>query len=289
MSPIGRVFIVLNLLLAGMFVGFSGTYLQKQSNYKQQFEAEQKAHADSKSAWEIEKNRLESERTNFELAATSNQTENGALKNQLASAQDEVKRLTQANNSFAADVKSLVSAAEANKTATEAAFNKAEEAYKMAIADQKTKDEAVRLKDTTLEENRSLKNTIAALNETVTNKDLKIADLMKERSENQLLLAVATEKGFVPSMAAPNLSGTVTHASGKLCTIAVTDNPGGVDIADQIAKNKFRIAIYDASGYKGEAVATEYNEAQKAILCNVILVNKGSISEGDKASTAAGF
>ncbi len=289
MSPIGRVFIVLNLLLAGAFVGFSGTYLQKQSNYKQQFEAEQKAHADSKSSWEVEKNRLESERTNFEIAATSNQTELGATRNQLAAAQDEVKRLTQANSSLGADVKSLVSAAEANKAATEAAFNKANEAFAMAIADQKTRDEAVRLKDSTLEENRSLKNTIAALNETVGNKDLKIADLMKERSENQLLLAVAAQKGFVPSMAAPNLSGTVTHASGKLCTIAVTDNPGNVDIADMIAKNKFRIAIYDASGYKGEAVATDYNEAQKAILCNVILVNKGSISEGDKASTAAGL
>ena len=289
MSPIGRVFIVLNLALAGGFAVFAGTYLQKQSNYKQQFEAEQKAHADSKSAWEIEKNRLESERTNFEIAATSRQTELGATQNQLASTQDENKRLSGQLASMEADYKALRSIAEANNKVTEAAFGKAEEAYKMAIADQKTKDEAVRAKDSAEEENRSLKNTIAALNETVSNKDLEIASLVKERSENQLLLAVAAEKGFVPSMAAPNLSGTVTHASGRLCTIAVTDNPGNVDIADQIAKNKFRIAIYDASGYKGEAVATDYNEAQKAILCNVILVNKGSISEGDKASTSAGF
>lgn len=289
MSPIGRVFIVLNLLLAGAFVGFSGTYLQKQSNFKQLYEAEQTAHAETKSAREIEKTRLESERTNFEIAASTRQTELGATQHQLAGVQDDFKRLNQQFASMEADYKALRSIAEANNKVTEAAFGKADDAYKMAIADQKAKDEAVRAKDAAEEENRSLKNTIASLNDTVTGKDLQIAGLMKERSENHLLLAVATEKGFVPSMAAPNLSGAVTHASGRLCTIAVTDNPGNVDIASEIARNKFSFAIYDASGYKGEAVATDYNEAQKAILCNVILVNKGAINEGDKASTAAGF
>ena len=34
MSPIGRVFIVLNLLLAGTFVGFAGTYLQQANHWK---------------------------------------------------------------------------------------------------------------------------------------------------------------------------------------------------------------------------------------------------------------
>ncbi|MFM1871096.1 MAG: hypothetical protein RL398_518 [Planctomycetota bacterium] len=289
MSPIGRVFIVLNLLLAGLFVGFSGTHLQKQSNYKQALEKEQTAHADSKKAWETEKSRLENDRTTFEIAKTQLETSLNATKTQLAGAQDENKRLSAHNDSLEADIKALRTVAEAGNKASEAAFNKAEEAYKMAIADQKVKDDAVRAKDAAEEENRSLKNTIAGLNETVTNKDLEIASLQKERSENQLLLAVAREKGFVPSMAAPNLSGTVTHASGRLCTIAVTDNPGNIDIADHLAKNKFRIAIYDKDGYKGEAVATEYNEQSKSILCNVILVNKGQIMEGDKASTSAGF
>ena len=40
MSPIGRVFIVLNLLLAGTFVGFAGTYLQRQDNWRDKFVAE---------------------------------------------------------------------------------------------------------------------------------------------------------------------------------------------------------------------------------------------------------
>ncbi|MBL9078081.1 MAG: hypothetical protein JNL08_11290 [Planctomycetes bacterium] len=76
----------------------------------------------------------------------------------------------------------------------------------------------------------------------------------------------------------------VTNASGRLCTIQVTDNPGKVDIAEEIARNPFRIAIWDASGYKGEAVATHYEASANAILCNLELV-KAEIKQGDKAST----
>ena len=38
MSPIGRVFLVLNLGLAGAFVAFSGTYLQRSDNCRYLFE-----------------------------------------------------------------------------------------------------------------------------------------------------------------------------------------------------------------------------------------------------------
>ena len=38
MSPIGKAFLVINLVLAGIFVGFAGTYLQKAADWKQQHE-----------------------------------------------------------------------------------------------------------------------------------------------------------------------------------------------------------------------------------------------------------
>lgn len=66
--------------------------------------------------------------------------------------------------------------------------------------------------------------------------------------------------------------------------IQVTDNPGDVDISDMIAKTSLSFAIYDASGYKGEATATHYEPTAKAVLCNLTLV-KGNIKEGDRAAT----
>lgn len=285
MSPIGRVFIVLNLLLAGTFVGFSGTYLQKQHNYKDKAEKVEKQLAAETEAWKTERMKLENDRNNFENAKTAAETAKGALETSLAKANDENKRLTQLNSSMEGDVKQINAQLASANTQAAAAFTQSQEAYKMAMGDQKVKDEAVRAKDTAEAENRNLKTAIASLESTVLGKDGDIAKLVKERNELNLLVSVATQNGFVPGLAAPTLGGTVSRvANDRLCTISITDNPGNVDIADQLNKRSFSFAIYDASGYKGEAVVTAYHAADNAVTCNLMLV-KGSIKEGDKAST----
>jgi hypothetical protein len=286
MSPIGRVFIVLNLVLAGGFAYVSGTYLQKQDNYKKQLESANKAHAEKTKVFEAQIGQLEQERNTFENAKTANETALLATKNDLAQVNDENKRLHGDIGNLQGDVKKLLSSAEAANTEAKAAFDRAKAAYDMALADQKTRDEAVNAKNNAEAENRTLKTTVATLEETVKNKDLNIASLEKDRSELNLLVSVAVANGFSPAMAAPNLTGLVTSASGRLCTIQITDNPGKVDIADQIAKRPFNFAIHDASGYKAEAVATKYEPSANAVLCNIFLVKDGiTIKEGDKAAT----
>ncbi len=285
MSPIGRVFIVLNLLLAGAFVGFSGTYLQKQHTYKEKFEASEKAATEAKKVWDADKTKLENERTNFEIAKTARETELDSTKVRLAKTDDQNKLLQQQLASMEGDMKRLLSTAEASNSQAKAAVEQANAAYKMAIADQKVKDDSVRAKDAAEAENKSLKGTIASLEGKVSERELAIAGLNKEKNELNLLVSVAQQNGFVPGLAAPTLSGTVSHvANGRLCTISITDNPGNVDIQDQINKRSFSFAIYDASGYKGEAVVTAFHPKDNAVTCNLMLV-KGAIKEGDKAST----
>ncbi|MBM3962205.1 MAG: hypothetical protein FJ306_09950, partial [Planctomycetes bacterium] len=230
MSPIGRVFIVLNLLLAGGFVVVSGTHLQKQHNWKSKFEAEKKAHDDDVTKLTAESKRLESERNTFENAKTANETQLGESKRANSLLEDENKRLSQQLATMEGDVKKLLAAAEAANTEMKAAFSQSKAAYDMAIADQKVKDEAVRAKDTAEAENRGLKNEIASLKSTVETRDGSIQSLETEKSQLSLLVKVAEANGFLRSMAAPNLSGLVTTAAGNLVTIQVTDNPGNVDI-----------------------------------------------------------
>ena len=286
MSPVGRVFIVLNLVLAGGFAYVSGTYLQKQDNYKQKFERSEKAKADLEKAKDAQIAQLEQERNAFEVAKTANETSLLATKNQLAQTADENKALHTQYSALEANVAKLTSIAEAGNTESKAAFERAKQAYDQAIADQKTRDDAVNAKNAAEAENRTLKTEIANYVETVKNKDLNIASLEKDKSELNLLVSVAVANGFSPAMAAPNLTGLVTAANGRLCTIQITDNPGKVDIADQISKRPFNFAIHDASGYKGEAVATKYEASANAVLCNLFLVKDGmSIKEGDRAAT----
>jgi hypothetical protein len=286
MSPVGRVFIVLNLVLAGGFAYVSGTYLQKQDNYKQKFERSEKAKADLEKAKDAQIAQLEQERNAFENAKTANERDLLKTSNQLAQTSDENKVLHNQISSLEANFAKLVSIAEAGNTESKAAFERAKQAYDQAIADQKTKDDAVNAKNAAEAENRTLKTEIANYVETVKNKDLNIAGLEKDKSELNLLVSVAVANGFSPAMAAPNLTGLVTAANGRLCTIQITDNPGKVDIADQISKRPFNFAIHDASGYKGEAVATKYEASANAVLCNLFLVKDGmSIKEGDRAAT----
>ena len=285
MSPIGRVFIVLNLLLAGGFVVVSGTHLQKQHNWKSKFEAEKKAHDDDVTKLTAESKRLESERNTFENAKTANETQLGEAKRANSLLEDENKRMSQQLSSMEGDMKKLVAAAEAANTEMKAAFSQSKAAYDMAIADQKVKDDAVRAKDTAEAENRNLKTEIASLKSTIETRDGSITTLETEKSQLSLLVKVAEANGFLRSMAAPNLSGLVTTSAGNLVTIQITDNPGNVDIKAEIERGKWGFAIYDASGYKGEAYPERFEASANAILCKVGLLKGGAIREGDKAAT----
>ncbi|MFN6148125.1 MAG: hypothetical protein ACK5AL_17335 [Planctomycetota bacterium] len=285
MSPIGRVFIVLNLLLAGGFVVVSGTHLQKQHNWKSISESEKKGRADDATKFAAEKSRLESERNTFENAKTANETQLGEAKRANALLEDEKKRMSQQLSSIEGDTKKLLASAESANAEAKAAFTQSKAAYDMAIADQKAKDDAVRAKDAAEAENRNLKTEIADLKSTIATRDGSIQGLETEKSQLSLLVKVAEANGFLRSMAAPNLSGLVTTAAGNLVTIQITDNPGNVDIKAEIERAKWGFAIYDASGYKGEAYPERYEASANAILCKVGLLKGGAIREGDKAAT----
>jgi len=284
MSPIGRVFIVLNLVLAGGFVYVSGTYLQRQHNYKEQFETEEVAHATTVKDKDAQIAKLTEERNTFENAKISTETRVGELLRTNGDLTAENKQLSGQLSNIEGQVGSLLAEAKAANQESKTAFATAKAAYDAAMASQNERNDAVNAKDAALAENRDLKAKIASLEETVTTRDKSIAGLESDKSQLQLLVKVAESYGFIRSMAAPNLAGTVTNANGRLCTISITDNPGNINIKEAIELGKWGFAIYDASGYKGEAIAQRYEEGANAVLCQVFPV-KGEIREGDKAAT----
>jgi hypothetical protein len=284
MSPIGRVFIVLNLVLAGGFVYVSGTYLQRQHNFKEQLTAKTKAMDEAKVAFESQIAKLTEERNTFENAKISNETRVGELLRTNGDLAAENKQLSAQLSNIEGQVGSLLAEAKAANQESKTAFSTAKAAYDAAMTAQNERNEAVNAKDAALAENRDLKSKIAGLEETVGARDKSIAGLQSDKSQLQLLVKVAESYGFIRSMAAPNLAGTVTHADGRLCTVSITDNPGNINIKEAIELGKWGFAIYDASGYKGEAIAERFEEGANAVLCRVFPV-KGEVREGDKAAT----
>ena len=129
MSPIGRVFIVLNLILAGTFVGFSGTHLQKQFHWKKQAEKVQGELDSARKEMSSEIERLRSDLSTMTTAKSTGETLLSQTRNELDNAKDEVKRLETSNASMDADLKKLASEIGGIKSNADAAFTQARDAY----------------------------------------------------------------------------------------------------------------------------------------------------------------
>jgi hypothetical protein len=288
MSPIGRVFIVLNLLLAGGFVAVSGTHMQQQHNYKTKLADAEKAHADKVAQLESTSARLEKERNDFENAKTANETALDAVRTTNGQLQDENKRLVQQVAQFEGDHKAMVASVAAISAELKAATSQAKAGYDLAIESTKTRDEAVRAKDAAEASNRDLNTKVAALEADLVQRGKDIEGLQKDRNELGLLVKVAEQYGFLRSMAAPNLSGQVTVSNASLCTIQIDENgnPGNIDIQEQIERGKWSFAVYDGSEYKGEAIATKYEKSANVVMCRVMPKADGVVFKvGDKAAT----
>ena len=283
MSPIGRVFIVLNLILAGTFVGFAGTYLKRAHDWKRKhIELEQlkkdretqmqatienfrKARNDAQRQLNTSQANLNRETARKEVLEKENQ----ALDRRLAKLELDYAVVARNTGAMAKQI--------------EVAHDNAESAMARAIAAEKAKDAAV-------DADTKGKREIERLNFTIRNKDTEIANLNgannkldQIRREQAVLLDLVRIK--VPGIFAtlqPSISGRVEWVgkTGKLITIAV--NAGG-----EFLKAGYRFAIYNRTdGYLGDAVVTEWDGAKYAFATlHVTKDGARKVRVGDMAST----
>lgn len=279
MSPIGRVFIILNLILAGTFVGFAGTDLQRQHHWKKECLSERDGRAADKKQAEAAAAELKQSIQQDQLTITKLNTQVAALTNEKESLATNNKELETRMGSLQANFEALTSSSSAVKSSVEAAFTELKSTSDKAIAAEAAKDAAVREKDDAVAKHREATQKIKELTEAGEQKDLAIAGLTKDKAELGLLVDAARVKGFLDSMATPALAGTVSHVAGKLVTISVTDNANKAEI-----KPGFSFAIYDGSTFKGEAVVTQSDSEKNVAFCT-LRIQKGDVKVGDKAST----
>lgn len=279
MSPIGRVFIVLNLVLAAGFLFFAGTYLQRQDDYKKAYESEQKKHSEDNAQHVANIKDLQDRLTGANTQVAQLDTERLSLNNRLEAEKETNVSLSKRVGEFEATLKVLSSSSQGMSDQIAAAFSKAGDAYTRAIAAQQEKDAAVRAKDDAVNQAKEAALKITALEETVSNKDAEIAQLSQKNGELDLLVSVARTKGFLDSMAVPPLDGIIAQVNGRLVTIQVNNNPTNAEI-----KPGYKFALYDGTTYKGEARVTEA-DAEKGVAFATMEIVKGEVKPGDRAST----
>lgn len=279
MSPIGRVFIVLNLAAACAFVGFAATYLQRQDDYNKKFIAEQKAHSDDNLRNETEIKNLSQQVNSSDVAKLAAESARDKFMGEAQRLQDDLTARDKKIADQDATLKTLTSATNGMSTEIAAFGRQAKDAFDKAVAAEAAKDAAVREKDDAVAQFKDATQKIAALEELGASKDQDIAKLKKSNGELDLLVSTARIKGFLDSMAVPPLAGTISHVAGNLVTIQINNNPTNAEI-----KPGYQFAVYDGTNYKGEARVTEA-DAEKGVAFARLEIVKGKVEVGDKANT----
>lgn len=282
MSPIGRVFLVLNLGLAGAFVAFSGTYLQRADHWKDRYEKR-----DADATREVtdltgalrkmsdkfsEENRqnaiLITNKKGFETKLAEKDRDNAALQKRLSELDATMKTATSHLSQIATELASARQDAKASMdSAIAAAAAKDEAIAKMNAAD-KSLDDA----------NFKIKN----LGEQVEEQTAQLASRDQKLREKEVLLQLVNERyPAIFQTLHPLVQGTVSRVGASGNTLTITVQSGGENL-----KAGARFAIYNAQdGYKGEATVREVDESKKLCFARVSLDQGKKIETGDNAST----
>jgi hypothetical protein len=282
MSPIGKVFIVLNLIVSAVFVGFAGTYLQRATDWKakhkevaDQLDAEKKRAQGELAALQSELQNKERELGKHVMLYQGADTEKKKL-------EDENKRLNSQIASLSADISKLQSASTTTAASIERATEDAKQAREMSIKSMKEKEEAATAKEAALKQLDDANKKIEGLQKEAASQVARIAELNQTTAEQEMILAVYKDRYGGPAIAQPNLSGRVEVVSSTdLVTIAV-EKPADLEL-----KAGWQFAIY-GDKYKAEAVIQSARD--NMAFCKIHKrVENATIQVGDRAATNLGF
>ncbi|MHC5063498.1 MAG: zinc ribbon domain-containing protein [Planctomycetota bacterium] len=280
MSPIGRLFIVLNLVLAGVFVGFAGTYLQKASTWKE-------SHDELKSSSDAEiaslTNQLESRQkdiNDLNVRFTAADTKANQATVTIEDLTKENERLNNQLSSIEGDIKTFVANHSTVASSVDRATTEATAARQASIDAATARDAAVREKDVAVADLRDANTEIETLKTNMEALNARVQAAEDEARQTKALLEVAVSQGFKVASAQPAMGGTVTHVGpqGTLLTIAISDNPAKAEV-----KPGLRFSIMEGADYKGTATITDVDGSNA--LCRMTNLEGASVKVGDAAST----
>lgn len=282
MSTIGRVFLVLNLILAGIFVGFAGTYLQRDADWRSQHDV-LKTDTDNKIK-ELTRD-YGSERTKLE----EQKRVNAQLSTNIASLNNEIEKLRADNTTkerrvaeFEGTLKQLSASLGKMDAALSTTQNESKTAMERAIAAEKAQQEAVAAMDQAKKDLDEANFKIKNNEQHITEQDAKLAQLTQELREEKVLTGLYQERApGLLSTIQPAVSGQVTFVGNSKNTVTIAVNAGAENL-----KPGASFAIWnEREGYKGEAHVTDYEPGQKYCFARVDVAVGEKIQTGDAAAT----
>jgi len=280
MSPIGRIFVVLNLILSAAFLGWAANALSTTQDWKKKYTDEQTARAA-----DVAKKDEELSKLGVELkTVTEQQRQFHSERDQKAAEADTLRReleeLTGRHDALAASLKKIESTlGDYNSTITQLGQQK-DAAVEKAHEAERERDSAVSEKDSATMAQRDAEEARKTA-------ELRIADLEKERMAlveqistlDTRVAQIIADTGYDYSKidAAPKIDGYVLDVNRELKLVVI--NRGAKDNV----KPGYTFSIYRGSQFKGQVRIQDVQEGMASGL--IVGGEKSPITKGDSAST----
>jgi predicted nucleic acid-binding Zn-ribbon protein len=283
MSPIGRVFIILNLVLAAVFLAFSAFYLQNHTTYLGQLNTAKNALSAANDKYEQDTSAL---KTELDSSKNDLQVSNANLKSKgttLASAEEENTNLKKRLD----DLQARIANIEGNTTKMAGTIDnqntRLSDLTEKWVAATQARDVALKAQNAAVDgqaiAERDLnmsKRRNAALTAEINEKTEANGKL---RTEISVIISEIPAARAIAARALPSVSGKVTavNSSLKTITISLGANQAGVS-------RGWRFALHNDKTYKGELWITHV--ADNMAFGRIENVVPGAeIVVGDRAST----
>jgi len=283
MSSIGRIFVILNLVLAAAFLGYASTSLAKGSEWKKKYEAESTGHAATKAALDADKSKLladlNSEKAQKEQYLAQFETaKNESLRNSedLESAKRNNAELSARLASIDATLAGYNQTIAAMNATKDAAVAQSAELSKALDAAQRERDQAVTTQRDAADTSSAAQVQIAQLE-----RDLKAAksEASRKDSELQQLIAMTGVDRNAISAAPP--------IEARVLQVKFDPKPGLVALnvgSEQGVTRGMTFQIYSGNVWKGQVRV----ESVQASMSSALITDMSSgqtIAQGDSAAT----
>jgi len=277
MSPIGRIFVVLNLILSAAFLGWAANALSTTDNYKKELETAKTAHAA-----ELAKKDEEISKLTIDLnGATEQQRQFHSEREQKTAEADGLRReldeLKSRHDGLQGSLKKIeATLADYNSTISQLGQQK-DAAVEKAHEAQRERDSAVSEKDAAELARRDAEEAQKNAETRIADLESERGDLMEKISDLDTRMAKLIElTGTEVTFAAPKIEGYVLEVNRDLKLVVI--NKGA---KDQV-KPGYTFSIYRGSQYKGQV---RINSVQDGLASGIILAEKSPITKGDSAAT----
>ena len=281
MSPIGKIFLLVNFGLAFGFLFWASTAVSANAKWKDQYEAEVAARAADAEAAASELSTLQLNLTNERDAKDARSSERDQAQAEASRNREELDAAKRANEQLRADIAAIRETLDGYnqtiaslQTAKDGAVEEARELERERNAANQAADDAEQARADAEEALRTAQAKIAQLEKTLTTARAQLAS-----AESKIAIAVA--QGFDSSGGGqPDINAQVLQVDTSITPGLVALNRGSA----HGVKRGMTFQIYNGSSYKGYVRVENVQDN----FCSALIegmVDGSSIGQGDSAAT----